>query len=88
MSDMLDDLRDRMRAARIGADGRFQTYEVADPVACSEFTWRFMGADIRRLLKRSGYAMPSANGDGYWVLTDAGREWLRDASQPTGQGGE
>ncbi|PWC69079.1 hypothetical protein TSH7_01130 [Azospirillum sp. TSH7] len=88
MSDMLDDLRNRLRAIGIGADGTFRLHEAAEPVAGSAFKWRFLGADIQRLLKGAGYATRAPGSDGIWVLTDAGREWLRDATQPTGHKGD
>ena len=80
MSDMLDDLRGRMRAIGIGDDGKFRLHEAAEPVAGSAFKWRFLGSDIRRLLNGAGYAVQTPGSDGLWVLTDAGREWLRDTA--------
>ncbi len=72
----------------------FTDYVPANSVHSSAFgkaTTPSIEGTARRLvtLYKRGFVSRSKR-DGKWkyAITDAGREWLRDATQPTGQGGE
>lgn len=80
---LLDEIRESMLGKYIPADrhvvidGRFRPYD-----ATPRHTWK---ADtVKRHLKAAGYAMPSPERDGYWLLTDKGREWLYGAPDSKG----
>ena len=78
MSALLDEVRANLLDKSIFGremvvDGRFWPYDAAPLHIRTSDT-------IKRHLKAAGYALPSPERDGYWVLTDAGREWLRDTA--------
>lgn len=79
---LLDAIRERMLfgtfpGEAIVVDGRFWPMSAAPLHIRSSDT-------IKRHLKAAGYATPSPERDGYWVLTEAGREWLSAGTKTRG----